>query len=185
MATAESTAPQGVPRPPLCSPLLSGKEGRGRSHGLQHLPPAETSTGSLLCAVDHQLTGPRARVQMSKGPSSEEVAVVKAGSWELSSTLRRRRARGRGRVHDSRAPALAARSRQAEDRRLRCVPGTPPSDGSAHQAKNCPPGWRVVSCMAHLLARLRGRTRDVWSWGHNLRKQELPVKAEFQIPTSS
>ena len=61
----------------------------------------------------------------------------------------------------------------------------PPSDGSAHQAKKCPPGWRVVSCMAHLLAGLRGRTRDVWSWGHNLWKQELPVKADFRIPTSS
>ena len=34
---------------------------------MQHLPPTETFAGSLLCAVDHQLTGPWARVQMGKG----------------------------------------------------------------------------------------------------------------------
>lgn len=112
--------------------------------------------------------------------------MVTAGSWEPSSMPRRAHARGRGRVHDSRAPALAAHSTQAENHRPRYIPGTPPVMAVPTRPRTATtPAWRVVSRTAHLLAGLRGRTRAVWSWGHNLRKQELPAKAEFGIPTSS
>lgn len=38
---------------------------------MQHLSPTETFAGSLLCAVDHQLTGPWAQVQMGKGAEQQ------------------------------------------------------------------------------------------------------------------
>lgn len=46
--------------------LLLSQERHRRSRRLQHLPPTETFAGSLLCTVDHQLTGPWAQVQMGK-----------------------------------------------------------------------------------------------------------------------
>lgn len=108
--------------------------------------------------------------------------MLTAGSWEPSSAPRCTRARGPGHVHDGLAPALATHRLRITGRGAFLGP---PSDVSAHQAKNRPRARKVVSHAVHLLARLRGRTRAVWSWGHNTRKQKIPAKAEFQIPTGS
>lgn len=64
VSSSRTHSPRGVCPNHLFAPL-AGRHGEVRE--LQHLPPTETFAGSLLCTVDHQLTGPWAQVQMGKG----------------------------------------------------------------------------------------------------------------------